>query len=110
CGANDDEDPQSVERGVLGLVERLEGQDLEPVGREARDHEAEADGIRAFRQRCFASSLDDALCALRHSAGPEWPGVEIEGPRGAAGRARSSIPGFVPALRYTWVPVAPMGA
>ena len=85
------EDPQSVERRVLGLVERLEGEDLEPVRREARDHQPEADRIRAFGQRHLAGRVDDALCALRHSQVPS-------GPSGAPGTARcgrasaSSIP------------------
>ena len=67
------EDPQAVERRVLGLVECLEGEDLEAVRGEARDQEAEPDGVGAFGQRHLASSLDDALCALRHFADPEWP-------------------------------------
>ena len=67
------EDPQPVERCILGLVERLEGEDLEPVRRESRDHQPEADCVGTFGQRHLASSVDDALCALRHFAGPEWP-------------------------------------
>ncbi len=80
------EDPETVERRVLRLGEALERQDLEAVGRDARDQEPEADGVGPFGDGQLASGFDESLCALRHAlsrwvreGGPEQ-GARRRGP------------------------------
>ena len=60
------QDPEAVERGVLRLGEALEREDLEPVGRDPGDQQAEPDRVRSLGNRQLSGRVDEPLCALGH--------------------------------------------
>ena len=66
---DEQQDPEPVQRGVVGLGETAERKDLESVRGDTRDDETQTDRVRALGHRELASRLDHALCALGHARG-----------------------------------------
>ena len=64
---DEDEDPERVQRGVVGLAERAEREDLEDVGGDTAHEQTGADGEGAFRKRS-AGGFDQPLGALGHAS------------------------------------------
>ncbi len=85
-GEDEHEDPQRVQRRVVGLRQGAEPEDLEPVRRDARDHEPRADGEGALGQRLLGR-LEESLSALGHGSGRSR-----RRPRGGATKAYEPTP------------------
>ena len=88
-GATDeDEGPEAVERGVLGVGQLARRQDLEAVRRDADDDQSAADRVGALGQRTVLGRTDQPLRSLCHSPSLGCPEIRDCTAAGARGRCR----------------------
>ena len=85
---HEDEGPEAVERGVLGVAQLARRQDLEAVRGDADDDQPAADRVGALGQRTVLGRTDQPLRSLCHSPSLGCPEIRDCTAAGSRGRCR----------------------